>query len=58
MPKRSIINKFVNKLPVKLYLADPIVWTYAVCGPGKKHEEKLEKYVQTEDTQWRQLFQI
>lgn len=49
----NIINKFVNKWPVELHLVDvdPIVGTYAACGSGKKYEERLQKYVQTGNTQ-------
>ncbi len=41
MTKSSIINKFVNNLPIELHLADPIVGTYSACGSGTKHEERL-----------------
>ncbi len=50
MTKSSIMNKFVNNLPIDFHLADPIVGTYA-GGPGTKHEERLQKYVKTGHTQ-------
>ena len=50
MANDSIINKFVNNLPFELHMFDPVVGRYSACGPGTKHKERIEKYVQTGDT--------
>ena len=50
MSNDSIINKFVNNLPIELHLRDPVVGTYSACGPGTKHKDRIEKYIQTGDT--------
>ena len=50
MSNDSIINKFVNNLPIELHLYDPVVGKYAACGPGTKHKDRTEKYIQTGDT--------
>ena len=50
MSNDSIINKFVNNLPFELHLFDPVVGKYSACGPGTKHKERIEKYIQTGDT--------
>ncbi len=40
-------------LPTEFHLADPIVCgDYAACGLGTKYEERLQKYVQTGETQY------
>ena len=50
MTNDSIINKFVNNLPFELHLFDPVVGRYSACGPGTKHQDRIEKYIQTGDT--------
>ena len=50
MSNDSIINKFVNNLPIELHLFDPVVGKYSACGPGTKHKDRIEKYIQTGDT--------
>ena len=50
MSNDSIINKFVNNLPIELHLYDPVVGKYSACGPGTKHKDRIEKYIQTGDT--------
>ena len=50
MSNDSIINKFVNNLPIELHLYDPVVGKYSACGPGTKHKERIEKYIQSGDT--------
>src|SRR6266487_1285999 len=50
MSNDSIINKFVNNLPIELHLLDPVVGGYSACGPGTKHKDRIEKYIQTGDT--------
>ena len=46
----SIINRFVNNLPFEMHLWDPIVGRYAAAGPGTKHKARIERYLQTGDT--------
>jgi len=50
MANDSIINKFVNNLPIELHLADPVVGRYAACGPGTKHKDRIESYIKSGDT--------
>jgi hypothetical protein len=50
MGNDSIINKFVNNLPFELHLIDPIVGKYSACGPGTKHQQRIQKYIETGDT--------
>ena len=50
MGNDSIINKFVNNLPVELHLVDPKVGTYSACGPGTKHKKRIQDYIDTGDT--------
>ena len=50
MSNDSIINKFVNNLPIEVHLYDPVVGKYSACGPGTKHKDRIEKYIQTGDT--------
>ena len=45
----SIINQFVNSLPFELHLVDPIVGKYSACRPGKKHKERIKKFLETKD---------
>ena len=46
----SIINRFLNSLPFELHLADPIVGRYSAAGPGTKHKDRIQKYMDTGDT--------
>ena len=52
MVNDSVINRFVNNLPFEMHLWDPIVGKYAAAGPGTKHKARLEKYLQTGDTNY------
>ena len=45
MSNDSIINKFVNNLPIELHLFDPVVGKYSACGPGTKHKERTKRYM-------------
>ena len=45
----SVINQFVNSIPLKLHLVEPIVGKYSACGPGTKHKERIRKFLETKD---------
>ena len=45
----EIINNFVNSLPFEMHLVDPIVGTYAACGPGTKHKSRIQECKKTGD---------
>jgi hypothetical protein len=46
----SVMNKFINNLPVELHLYDPVVGHYSACGPGTRTADRIKKYVETGDT--------
>jgi hypothetical protein len=50
MSNDSILNKFVNNLPFELHLIDPNVGKYSACGPGTKHQQRIQEYINTGDT--------
>ncbi len=41
----SVMNKFINNLPVELHLYDPVVGHYSACGPGTRTSDRIKKYV-------------
>ena len=39
----SVMNKFINNLPVELHLYDPLVGHYSACGPGTRTADRIKK---------------
>ena len=51
----DIVIKFLlacDKFMAEMYLRDPIVNTYSVCGPFTKHKQRIQKFVETGDTNY------
>ena len=51
----DIINKFLlvgDKFMPEMHLKDPIVGTYAACGPFLKNKQRIKKYMETGDTKY------
>ena len=50
-----IINKFLltgDKFMPEMHLKDPIVRTYSVCGPFTRNKQRLQKFMETGDTNY------
>ena len=51
----EIINKFLlagDKFMPELHLRDPIAGTYSACGPFTKNRERIQKFLETDDTRY------
>ena len=51
----NIINKFpltADKVMPETHLKDLKVGTYSVCGPFTQHKDRINKFVQTGDTNY------
>ena len=49
----DIINKFLiggDKIMPEMHLKDPNVGTYSACGPFTKHKKRIQKFMETGDT--------
>ena len=49
----EIINKFLlagDKIMPEMHLKDPNVDTYSACGPFTKHKKRIQKFMETGDT--------
>ena len=50
----SIINKFLltgDKFMPEMHLKQP-GFTYSTCGPFTKHKQRIQKFIQMEDTNY------
>ena len=50
----QIVNKFLlagDKFMLEMYLRQP-GFTYSACGPLTKHKERIQKFMQTGDTNY------
>ena len=51
----NIINKFLlagDKFMPEMHLRDPIVSTYSACGPSTKHKQRIQKFMETGNTNY------
>ena len=51
----NIINKFLlagDKFMPEMHLRDPIVSTYSACGPFTKHKQRIQKFMETGNTNY------
>ena len=51
----NMINKFLltaDKFMSEAYLKDLKVGTYSVCGPFTRHNERINKFIKTGDTNY------
>ena len=50
----AIVNKFLlvgDRFMSEMYLRQP-GFTYSACGPFTKHKQRIQKFMQTEDTNY------
>ena len=50
-----IIDKFLlagDKFMPEIHIRDPIVGTYSACGPFTKHKQRIQKFMDTGDTNY------
>ena len=50
----NIVNKFLlagEKFMPEMHLRQP-GFTYSACGPFTKHKQRIQKFMQTEDTNY------
>ena len=51
----NIINKFLlagDKFMPEPHLRDPVVGTCSACGPFTKHEKRIQKFIESGDTNY------
>ena len=51
----DIINKFLlagDKFMPEIHLKDPVVGTYSACGPFTKYKKRIQKFMETRDTNY------
>ena len=51
----EIVNKFLlagEKFLLKMHLRDPIVATYSACGPFTRKKQRIQKLMETGDTNY------
>ena len=51
----NIINKFLlagDKFMSEAHLRDPIVGTYSACGPFTKYKKRIQKFMESGDTNY------
>ena len=51
----QIVNKFLlagDKFMPEMHLRDPIVGNYSACGPFTRNKQRIQKFMQTGDTNY------